>query len=179
MNSLSSPMRYLLDKNVVRYAITGLCYRHARPLSPLELSSLSFWRAARLQNVAILISHVSFEILRQLNYREVQFFLNTIDVLTPTRYHARWARRIRETTTLTREDAAMIALASFGSNRQGNILGTHSLLTYDRAMINSFQKHLLILERRLQAMTAQLSAPFYQAALPHLHTPDEVLQEWR
>lgn len=38
--------------------------------------------------------------------------------------------------------------------------------------------HLPTLRRRLRAMTAQLQAPFHQATLPRLTTPDEMLSEW-
>jgi len=169
-------MRYLLDKNVVRYALTGLHYRRTRPLSRLEIDALSFWRAAKMQDVSIFISAASFEILQPMKYREVQFFLNSVDVLFPTHYHTRWTRRIRETTGLTREDAAMIALGSFGSNAPGNILGTHALLTYDQRMINGYLDHFSVLKRRLQAMTAQLPSPFHQTTLPHLAKPDEILR---
>lgn len=171
-------MRYLLDKNVVRYALTGLHYRHTRSLSQLEIGALSFWRAAKMQDVSIFISPASFKVLQQIKYREVQLFLNAVDILSPTRYHTRWTRRIKETTGLTREDAVMIALASFGSNQQGNILGTRGLLTYDQRMINGYKQHLSILELRLRAMTRQLPAPFHQTTLPLLNTPDEILQEW-
>lgn len=175
---MSSQMRCLLDKNVVRYTIAGWRYRHLRSLSPLEIGALSFWRLANDREVLIYISDTSFEVLRHLQYREVRFLLNTVDVLSPTRYHTRWTRRIRETTGLTREDAAMIALASFGSNQQGTILGTQRLLTYDQRMINGYLSHLSVLQHRLGAMTAQLLAPFHQAYLPQLVTPDEMIGEW-
>ena len=94
--------------------------------------------------------------------REVQLFLNSVDVLFPTRYHSRWTRRIRETTGLTREDAAIIALASFGSNQLGNILGVHYVLTYDQGLINGYRDHLTLLNRRLRAMTVQLRPPYHK-----------------
>lgn len=179
MNSPSAAMRCLLDKNVIRYAITGLHCDHLRPLSPLETGALSFWRAAEERGVVLFISHVSFQVLRRLDrYDKVRVLLDTTSVLSPTRYHARWARRIRETTGLTREDAAIIALTSFGSDQQGSILGTHLLITYDRPMINGYLDHFPELQRRLGAMTAQLPAPFHQVALPRMRTPDEILTEW-
>lgn len=179
MNSPSVPTRCLLDKSVARLTIAGLRYGHRRLLSPLETGALSLWRAAEEHDVALYISHASFQVLRRLPaYDEVRIFLDSVSILSPTRYHARWTRRIRETTGLTREDTAMIALASFGSDLQGRILGTHLLITYDQSMINGYLNHLPTLRRRLRAMTAQLRAPFHQATLPRLATPDEMLQEW-
>lgn len=179
MNSPSGPMRYLLDKNVARYTIAGLRYGHLRLLSPLETGALSLWRAAEEHGVMLFISRISFQVLQRLSgYDEVRIFLDLVSVLSPTRYHTRWARRIRETAGLTREDASLVALASFGSDQQGGILGTHRLITYDRSLINSYLNHLPTLTRRLRAMTTQLQAPFHQATLPHLATPDEILGEW-
>jgi len=179
MNSPSETMRCLLDKNVARYAIAGLRYGRLRLLSPLETDALSFWHTAEERGVALFISHVSFHVLQRLaGYDEVRVLLDSVRVLSPTRYHARWSRRIRETAGLTREDAAMIALASFGSDQQGSILGTHLLITYDQPMINEYLDLLKKLERRLRAMTAQLPAPFHQATLPRMATPDEILLEW-
>jgi hypothetical protein len=44
-------MRCLLDKNIARYAIAGLHYGRLRPLSPLEMGALSFWRAAEEHDI--------------------------------------------------------------------------------------------------------------------------------
>jgi hypothetical protein len=168
-------MSYLLDKNISRYALTGLRYRHLRPLSPPEKGALSFWHLANLHQTMIFISYSSFEVLRRMPYSEAHLLLDDSEVLWPTRYHTRWARRIQQVTGLTREDAAVIALATFGTTSFGDLLGAHWVLTYDRAMINGYLSQLSTLERRLQAMAAQLSPPFNQVTLPRLATPDEIL----
>lgn len=165
-------MRYLLDKNVIRYAISGLYYGHRRLLSSLETSALAFWRANEQDGAELYISHFSFHVLQPMaDMREVQVFLDSVAVLFPTRYHQRWARRIRETTGLSREDAAMIALATFGTNQTGNILGVNALISYDQPMINGYHQHLTALRRRLQAMQVQLSEPFQGATLPEILNP--------
>lgn len=172
-------MHYLLDKNVVRHAVTALRDARRRPLLPLELGALSFWQVARRRGVILFISRPSYNVLqRRRHYREALVFLKFSEVLSPTRYHTRWARRVRETSKLSREDAAMIALATFGSDSSGTILGVPKLITYDFPMINGYQKKCSRLERRLQAMTAQLHPPFDKAILPKLMTPDDVLTEW-
>ena len=106
-------MQYLLDKNVVRHAITGFRDGLKRPLLPLESGALAFWQAAEMHAAKVFISEASFHVLqRRLHYDEAIVFLDFVEVLSPTRYHTRWARRIRETSKLSREDAAMIALAT-------------------------------------------------------------------
>jgi len=72
----------------------------------------------------------------------------------------------------------MIALATFGSDPQGCILGVHTLMTCDQPMIHGYLDRLPQLQRRLRAMAAQLPTPFHQATLPRLATPDELISEW-
>jgi hypothetical protein len=171
-------MRCLLDKNVARYAIAGLYHGRLRPLSSLEVSVLSCWRVAEERGVALYISLASFHVLQRLaGYAEVRVLLDSAQVLSPTRYHTRWTRRIQETTGLAREDAAMIALATFGGDPQGHILGVHALMTCDQPMIHGYRDRLPQLQRRLRAMAIQLPAPFHQVALPRLATPDEWLAD--
>jgi len=178
MSNPSEKTRYLLDKNVARYAIAGLRYGHLRPLSREELDALAFWRALERQGASLFISHTSFHILRRLaGYVEVQTLLDSVDVLWPTRYYARWARRLHEMTGLTREDCAQVALGSFSSNLAGSILGVHFLVTCDQSLITGYRHHFAALDRRLHSMTVQLRAPFNQAALPRLVEPTQFLDK--
>jgi hypothetical protein len=168
-------MRCLLDKNIVRHAIVGLRDGRQRPLTEWELGALSFWQIAQASNVELFISLASFQILHRMTQSSyVRVFLRDAQVLYPTKYHSRWSRRIRETTGLAREDAAIVALASFGTGELEAILGVKWLVTYDRPLINGYLNHLPKLERRLAAMKPQLQAPFNQVRLPLLGTPDEV-----
>ncbi len=173
MSNLSEKTRYLLDKNVIRYAISGLRYGRVRLLTQEELGALAFLRVMERQDASLFISHTSFHILHRLTgYVEVQTLLDSVQVLWPTRYYVRWARRLHDTTGLTREDCAQIALSSFGSDSEGGVLGVHFLVTYDQSLITGFHKHLPMLQRRLSAMTRQLQIPFAQAALPRLIAPN-------
>lgn len=172
-------MRYLLDKNLVRFAISGLHYGSRRPLRAMELGALTFWRTAEKRGDGLYIADVSYNVLQRLpQYDEVRIFLEAAEVLFPIRYHKRWARRIRESTGLTREDVSLVALASFGTDEPGAILGAHVLVTYDQALINGFTTHQSLLRRRLRAMTAQLDDPYRRATLPRLASPDELMDEW-
>jgi len=90
MSNPSEKTRYLLDKNIARYAIAGLRYGRLRPLTREELGTLAFWRAMEEQDASLFISHVSFHILRRLaGYAEVQALLDAVGVLWPTRYYTR------------------------------------------------------------------------------------------
>lgn len=72
----------------------------------------------------------------------------------------------------------MIALASFGTDEEGKMLGAQALVTYDQSLINGFSVNHDVLQRRFHAMTAQLSDPFRRAALPRVVSPDRLLAEW-
>jgi hypothetical protein len=176
MNILCNPRRCLLDKNLIRYILTGLYYGRLRPLTPLEVNALTLWRTAEKHGVALFISRYTFNVLQRLRpYAVAQIVLDAMPVLSPTHYHTRWTRRVRESTGLTREDAAMVALASFGSNDAGDLLGVHWLATSDQPLCNGYRAAFALLERRFRAMTVQLPSPFCHAALPQLATPDELL----
>ncbi|MBN1995059.1 MAG: hypothetical protein JW953_20360 [Anaerolineae bacterium] len=64
-------MRCLLDKNVIRYTLSGLHHGHRRPLSPLETGALLFWQTAETQETELFISQASYQVLQQLRrYRQ-------------------------------------------------------------------------------------------------------------
>ena len=143
------------------------------------MGALSFWRVAEEHRVSLFISRYTFNVLQRLqSYAVAQVVLAAMPVLSPTRYHSRWTRRIREITGLTREDAAAVALASFGANDAGDILGAHWLATCDQPLCNGYRTWLPTLKQRFHAMTAQLASPFCLATLPRLATPEEIIAEW-
>jgi len=165
-------MRYLLDKNVIRYALSGLKYGGQRRLSDMEMGSLSFWKRAEEAGSELYISLASYNVLEQMRDNpNVNVLLGSMALLYPTRYHARWSRRIREITGLSREDSHIIGLATFGTDENGEIFGVNALFTYDQPMINGFNSHLTKLEARLDAMTTQLQPPFIHAKLPKILLP--------
>lgn len=175
MSNRSEKMRYLLDRNVVRHAIAGLRYGRVRPLTREEMDALAFWRTMEQQGGSLFISHTSFHILRRpAGSVEAQTLLDSTEVRWPTQYYARWPRRRHETTGLTREDCAQVALSSFGSTLEGSILGVHFLVTCDQSLIAGYRGHRVTLDRRLHAMTVQLRVPFNQAALPQLIEPKPI-----
>jgi hypothetical protein len=138
------------------------------------MGALSFWRTAEERGDALYISPASHSILRRLSeFDEVRILLNAVGVLLPARYHARWARRVRETTGLTREDAALIALATFGTDEASGILGVRYFVTHDQALIAGYRVSASSLHRRLSTMAVQLSTPYNRATLPEIRSPEE------
>ena len=109
-----------------------------------------------------------------------------IEHFIPLRYQRRWRRRLRQTFGFEREDAHQLALATFGSDTQGTILGVDVLVTFDKRLINRktkssvseanrFYAHLLQIETKLCRMTPHLLPPYSQAILPELAIPGEIL----
>jgi hypothetical protein len=157
----------LLDKNVVRRAIEGIGKSQvSQPLTNEELTSLRLLLAAEQGQFALFISIEMQHILdRYGNHPDVQLFLRFVRVLRPTRYFKRWARRLREH-GFTREDAKVLALATFGAETQASQLGVDQLATFDQPFINHVAHLQSRLTQRLEAMTVQLPVPYKLARLP-------------
>jgi len=120
MSTPSGPMRCLLDKNVVRLVVTGLYLRRRQPLYPSILNALTFWETIERRGFSLCITQASAHILRRRQqHAAVRFVLATTTELRPGRYCRRWARRLRETTGLTHEDAVVLALALLVRTRWG------------------------------------------------------------
>jgi hypothetical protein len=98
-----------------------------------------------------------------------------IERLVPLRYQRRWRRRLRQTFGFEREDAHQLALATFGGNTQGLLLGVDVFVTFDERLINRFYTHLPQIEVKLRRMTSQLLPPYSQAILPEVANPGEIL----
>ena len=169
-----SPMpTYLLDKNVVRRVIGGLIH-HDR-LTDEEATAIALWRALRESRTRMFISAERANIMGRFStWREIRLFLDTVETMYASKYFKRWARRLREY-SFTREDAKALGLATYGTDAAGEILGVEVIVTFDRPLINNYEAHRPAPERRLQAMTAQLSLPFQNTGLPEVMHPVESL----
>lgn len=173
MSSQAPAPTYLLDKNVVRKIVEGLI--EPRSWTPEHVVVLAMWRELRESGCRQFLSVETANILaRWSDRREIRLFLNTVETLYASRYFKRWARRIRGY-GFTREDAKILGLATYGTDVAGQILGVKTLVTLDRSLIRHFEVQKLELERRLRAMTAQLSPPFHGASLPEVTQPLELL----
>jgi len=155
---------YLLDKSIARAIVESL-YHYEHP-SAREIEALATWRRGRLERARLFVPVEAVHILMRFEqFLEVRVFLATVEPLESGRYLKRWARRLREH-GFAREDAHVLALATFGTDRVGGLLGVEGLITLDQPFVNNFRNHERALRTRLSAMTHQLSAPYRDAALP-------------
>lgn len=95
----------------------------------------------------------------------IQLFLQRTQIAIPTRYFSRWSRRVREF-GFSPEDARMLALGSFCTNQDRDILGMHRFITYDHPLVNLWDRKHDEIARRFNAMRRQLNAPYDLVELP-------------
>jgi len=165
----------LLDKNVVRRAVEGIGKAQiGQPLTNEERASLELLLAAERSELTLFISIEMWHILdRYGDHPDVQIFLRFVQVLRPARYFKRWSRRLRKH-GFTREDAKVLALATFGTDPTATRLGADQIATFDHSFINHFKFVQERLIRRLKVMTAQLPAPYRSARLPDVCSPHAI-----
>jgi len=166
---------HLLDKSVARRMIEAL--HHLNVLSFEEEMVLDLWRQLETEKTRLFVPVAAMNILRRFAHLvEVRTFLAAVEPLGSGRYLRRWAHRLREH-GFTREDALILALATFGTDSAGTILGVDVLITLDRPFLNNFQAHQAKLQIRLLAMTRQLLMPYHRATLPLVLHPEQILHE--
>ncbi len=136
-------MRCLLDKVAARRGVEGLLkLAEARDLSDDELFALDLFQRARAHSVGLFIVPPTARFLQRLEDSPrygtvIRLFRDRVEVAWPTRYFIRWSRRLRES-GFTPEDAAVLALATFGTGEAGSILGMENVVTFDHPMIRNW-----------------------------------------
>ncbi len=166
---------HLLDKSIARRMIEAL--HHLDVLSFEEELALDVWRQLETQKTRLFVPVAVINVLQRFAYAvEVRTFLAAVEPLESGRYLRRWAHRLREH-GFTREDALILALATYGTDSAGAILGVDVLITLDRPFLNNFQAHQARLQTRLLAMTRQLLMPYHRATLPLVLHPEQILHE--
>lgn len=174
--------RCLLDKVVARRAVEGLLrLAEGDSLSEHELFAVDLLHASVEGRVNLFIVPASrsvLDLLRRLpRYAGViRTFLDRTEAAFPTRYFTRWSRRLQEY-GFTPEDARVLALASFGSNEGGTILGMHWVATYDQPLMSLWSQKQAAIARRLKAMSGQIPHPYSQVKLPKVSKPESVVTE--
>ena len=113
--------------------------------------------------------------LRPPQYAKV--VLQNTKPLHKARYLRRWARRLRDF-VFTREDAAIVASGSFGLDIKTGKLGVVYIVTTDLRMVTNFNTRFTEIKDRFDQMVVNLPAPYQQAALPQIITPQTILTEW-
>jgi len=175
---MSGQMRLLLDKNVVRRYFEGVsALAHRLVLTEEEQHAIVLVHLARRKGQQLFLPIEAFNLLQahrhQIAPAETVMFLERVEVLCHGRYFKRWARRLREQ-TFTREDAKVLALGTFGTDEAGQILGVHTIVTYDQPMLRKWDQDREKIAQRLQDMTTNLQAPFDRATLPDVRLPGDV-----
>ncbi|MCB0061302.1 MAG: hypothetical protein KDE19_04285, partial [Caldilineaceae bacterium] len=149
-----------------------------RALTDSELIALALFVRATTPTDSLYIAPPTANVLQHLvrypHYAPlIQLFLKRVEVIEPTRYVKRWARRLRDY-GFTREDGAMLALGSFATNSEGSIIGMNYLATFDQPMINQWDHQQDGIQLRLQAMQRDLEPPYVHVTLPQVLRPDHV-----
>jgi hypothetical protein len=175
-------MRCLLDKVTARHAVQGLLkLGEDRELAREELLALDlFLRASRSLHRLFIVPPTASVLRRfaeQPRYSPiVHLFLAHVEIAQPARYFKRWARRLRDL-GFAREDAAVLALATFGTDSAAAILGMEIVATCDQAMANNWVIRQPDIQARLSAMQGHLSAPYHYARLPQVLQPEQIVIE--
>lgn len=173
-------MRCLLDKVTARYAVQGfLKLAEGRDLSDHEVFTLDLLERSSVQQIDILIVPPTLNVLQQIMQlpqytRLIQLFLSQVQVAFPTRYFKRWARRLRKH-HFSREDAAILALATFGTDAQGAILSMSVVATYDQPMMTHWRLQQTIIREQFANMQIDLPQPYHQAVLPDVLRPEQIV----
>lgn len=173
-------MRCLLDKATARFAVQGLLkLGEGQALGAEEVLSLDLVLRASNSSNRLFIVPPTANVLERLaassRYaRVVDLFLIRAEVACPTRYFKRWARRLRDV-GFTQEDAAVLALATFGTDKDARMLGMDFVATCDQPMINNWRARQVKIHARLAAMHPDLHAPYNKARLPRVLRPEEII----
>jgi hypothetical protein len=99
-----------------------------------------------------------------------------LQLLLPVKYQRRFSRRLRHRFNFEREDANLLALATFGTDQPAGILGVDILVTFDKRFMERFAIHYPDIQNLLTRMTSHFALPYSSAELPELATPGEVIQ---
>ena len=172
-------MRCLLDKVTARYAVQGLLkLAEGRELTEEELFTLDLLARSQPPTTRLFIAPPSANVARTLarlpRYSGVTLhFLSQVGVAQPARYFKRWARRLRDY-GFAREDAVILALATFGTDEEGTILGMDFVATYDRSMIRHWSSQREVIQDHLTAMQQDIPVPYSHASLPLVQCPEQI-----
>ncbi len=172
-------MRCLLDKVVARYIFTGFLKLSAgEDLTKQESFSLDLFARASVTSLSLFIVPSSAQVLQRMTtltqYKVMaRRFLERVAIMFLAHYYKRWTRRLREH-GFSREDAATLAFATFGTNEVGEILGAHFFATYDQALLNNWTIQYDAIQEHLGAMQRDIHAPYCKARLPKVLRPEQL-----
>ena len=161
-------MRLLVDKNVVRRWFEAVIRSNLGQGLTKEQELVIFILAtAKSQDVEIYITIETYNILTRIlrNPQVAKAIIANSDTLYPSKPFRRWLRNLREVTTLTGEDAKILAYATVGTNLAGTIIGCEKIITLDKGLANEFELKKEKLETKLRRLKRRLTYPYQQARL--------------
>jgi len=125
---------------------------------------------ARSQGVEVFITLETYNILTRIlsNPNVAKAIIANCDVLYRSKPFNQWLRDLRRATTFTREDATVLAYATFGTNISGTIIGCEKVVTLDRGLANEFELRKDRLKTKLLKLKSHLPWPYQNAKLPQL-----------
>ena len=173
---MSDRTRLLLDKVTARHILTGLLkLAEARDLAEEEVVALSLYEQAGPHGLWQFMVPSTEGVLRRLEERPryaaiIRLFRQHVEIASPTRYFKRWTRRL-QVHGFTPEDASVLALATFGTDKEARILGMHMVVTFDQPMVTQWSVQRTAIQARLTAMQQELLMPYRQATLPEVLLP--------
>ncbi len=172
-------MRCLLDKVTARRILEGLLkLGEARELTEDELFTLDFYSRAEAGGLHLFIAPPTENVLQRLEALPrysaiIRLFSKSVEVALPTHYFKRWARRLRDY-GFTREDAAILALGTFSTSKENDVLGMDFVATFDQPMIHQWTMQYPAIQNHLAAMQENLPDPYRQALLPQVNLPQYI-----
>lgn len=133
---------------------------------------VSVLAAAHSQGVETYITLETYNILTRIlrNPDVARPIIAISAVLYRSQPFRKWLREVRDATTLTGEDAKVLAYATFGTNLPGTIVGCDKLVTLDKGLANEFERKKQKLEIRLRSMKNRLPRQYQEARLPEIVT---------
>lgn len=170
-------MRCLLDKVTARHIMEGMLKLvEERTVTSTELFALYFYQRARSSGITLFILPQTYNLLKRLEHLSryavlIRSFLVATQVSYPARYFKRWVRRLQGY-GFTKEDAEVLALATFGTTPNGDVLGMHTVATSDQPMINQWTAQRTEIQRRLLNMQRHLEPPYCYVSLPNVERPE-------
>jgi hypothetical protein len=166
----------LLDKNVVRRLYEArLRIQVGRILTPAQVGSVLVFQALISASKKMYITQETYHSAVRRSPVAGETILSHITLLSKGKYLTRWARRLREL-SLTREDALIVANATFGLDVTRQTLGADLIVTLDLGLIRKFNDVGALAETRLKRMTSHLRQPYSSAKFPAILNPSEALQ---
>ena len=131
---------------------------------------VSILATARSQDVEIYITLETYNILTRIlrNPQVAKAIIANSDTLYRSKPFKGWLRKLKEATTLTGEDAKVLAYATFGTNLSGTFIGCEKVVTLDKGLANEFELKKQSLDAKLRRLKTRLPFPYQVARLPEV-----------